>query len=329
MHRAPLIAAFLLLSALFPAYASSQEVPAAPPAPPETAAPAGMELALEGTYRTGRDRIAFVGSRLRLRGLVGQFAEGQVAEITIKRGRKVVKEGRETVASPDGASGEFAIDYRTRKRGMLTVAVKVLGPDGQPGKASAPLRIAVVRPRARRGSRGPFVRFVRARLAAMHYAVSGGSRFSDATARAVLAYRKVNGMSRTRGVNRGIATRLAEGKGAFRPRHGGGKHVEADISRQLLALIGGNGDVERVYHMSSGKSSTPTVLGTFHFYMKQPGTNGKRMVHSSYFIRGYAIHGFNPVPTSPASHGCIRVPIPNALSIFRWIHNGDAIHVYR
>ena len=40
------------------------------------------------------------------------------------------------------------------------------------------------------------------------------------------------------------------------------------------------------------------------------------MVHSSYFIRGYAIHGYPSVPNYPASHGCLRVPIPNALQIF-------------
>jgi len=53
------------------------------------------------------------------------------------------------------------------------------------------------------------------------------------------------------------------------------------------------------------------------------------MVHSSYFIRGYAIHGYKEVPTHPASHGCLRVPIPNAMSIFRWVKLGDRIFVYR
>ena len=38
------------------------------------------------------------------------------------------------------------------------------------------------------------------------------------------------------------------------------------------------------------------------------------MLHPNYFIGGYAIHGY-PVPNYPASHGCIRVPIPNALQI--------------
>jgi lipoprotein-anchoring transpeptidase ErfK/SrfK len=52
------------------------------------------------------------------------------------------------------------------------------------------------------------------------------------------------------------------------------------------------------------------------------------MVDASYFIGGYAIHGYFEVPTFPASHGCVRVPIPNALSIYHWLRIGDRVDVY-
>jgi lipoprotein-anchoring transpeptidase ErfK/SrfK len=52
------------------------------------------------------------------------------------------------------------------------------------------------------------------------------------------------------------------------------------------------------------------------------------MVHSSYFVRGYAIHGYASVPVYPASHGCLRVPVAEALSIFRWLAYGDRVDVY-
>ena len=42
------------------------------------------------------------------------------------------------------------------------------------------------------------------------------------------------------------------------------------------------------------------------------------MVDSNYFIRGYAIHGYPTVPTFTASHGCLRVPIPDAMPIYDW-----------
>jgi lipoprotein-anchoring transpeptidase ErfK/SrfK len=62
--------------------------------------------------------------------------------------------------------------------------------------------------------------------------------------------------------------------------------------------------------------------------MSQPGLNNKEMYYSQYFIRGYAIHGYKSVPTYNASHGCLRVPIPDAVSIYNWIKLGDRIDVY-
>jgi lipoprotein-anchoring transpeptidase ErfK/SrfK len=119
------------------------------------------------------------------------------------------------------------------------------------------------------------------------------------------------------------------GRGGFKLRYpGGGKHVEADLSRQVLALADG-GKVVATYPTSSGAPVTPTILGHFRFYLKGPGTNAKGMYMSNFFIRGYAIHGYPSVPTYPASHGCLRVPNADAVSIYNWINLGDSIWVYR
>jgi lipoprotein-anchoring transpeptidase ErfK/SrfK len=53
------------------------------------------------------------------------------------------------------------------------------------------------------------------------------------------------------------------------------------------------------------------------------------MYYSNYFIGGYAIHGYESVPDYAASHGCIRIPIPSAISVYRWISLGNPIYVYR
>jgi lipoprotein-anchoring transpeptidase ErfK/SrfK len=122
---------------------------------------------------------------------------------------------------------------------------------------------------------------------------------------------------------------LARGAGGFAVRHPDlGRHIEADLSRQVIALIAG-GRVRRIYPVSSGKASTPTVLGTFHVYLKTPGTNAKGMVDAAYFFGAYATHGYPSVPTFPASHGCLRVPMPEAMSIFSWLSYGDRVDVYR
>ena len=52
------------------------------------------------------------------------------------------------------------------------------------------------------------------------------------------------------------------------------------------------------------------------------------MVDSNYFIRGYAIHGYYDVPTYAASHGCLRIPVPDAAAVFGWARYGYAVDVY-
>ena len=189
-------------------------------------------------------------------------------------------------------------------------------------------RVLVVAPRAAPGARGPIVRLLQSRLAALRYAVSRSGSFDASTARAVVAYRKVRGMSRVAVASRRVVRGLLARRGSFRPKYPGhGKHVEVDLSRQVLALVRGR-RVDRIYGVSSGKASTPTVLGRFRVYSKTIGTNSLGMVDSSYFIGGYAVHGYPSVPTFPASHGCVRVPIPNARSIYNWLRLGDRVDVY-
>jgi len=172
------------------------------------------------------------------------------------------------------------------------------------------------------------VKLLQRSLARLHYAVPTGGTYDAATGRAVMAFRKVNGMSWRYDADRRVIEKAVAGKGAFKVRRpGAGRHVEADISRQVLALIDGR-RVVATYHTSSGAPATPTVIGSFKVYLKTPGTNAKGMVHSSYFIRGYAIHGYIDVPAFNASHGCLRVPIPDASRIFNWLHIGDRVIVY-
>lgn len=153
-------------------------------------------------------------------------------------------------------------------------------------------------------------------------------KYNHGSQLATLAFRKVNHMARNYQYKPVIFEKLLQGKGEFQPRYHDGHHVEVDISRQVMALVNGD-NVVSVFHVSTGKPSTPTVRGTYHFYRKSPGYNSEGMYFSVYFIRGYATHGYNPVPMhEAASHGCVRNPIPFSRYIYNWIHLGDAIHIY-
>jgi hypothetical protein len=194
---------------------------------------------------------------------------------------------------------------------------------------SAAVRLLVVRPSARSGSRGAGVRALQRRLSALGYLTPVTGTFGASTARAVLAFRKVNGMSRNSFAGRSLFRKLERGGGGFKLRYpDAGRHVEFDWSRQVLVLADGARPV-RIVHASSGKPSTPTVFGTYHFYSKTSGFNSHGMYYSNYFVGGYAIHGYASVPPFAASHGCIRIPIASAISVFRWIKLGDRISIYR
>lgn len=271
-----------------------------------------------------RQVVALRGQTVRIRGRLAPAAPGQRVIARVYRGRRKLRASRVRVRR----GGRFAVRVRSRRPGVLHVrAVHRATPELGTARAKA-VRVRVVRPRARPGSRGPAVRMLQARLAALHYSVPSTGVFDGGTARAVLAYRKVTGMQRTTSASEAVFSALERGRGAFRVRHpGDGRHVEADLSRQVLALIEG-GRVRAIYHTSSGAPGTPTILGRYRVYMKTPGINAKGMVDSSYFIRGYAIHGYASVPPFPASHGCLRVPIANARFIYDWLRPGDVVWVY-
>jgi L,D-transpeptidase catalytic domain len=197
------------------------------------------------------------------------------------------------------------------------------------GQSSQPQRFTIRVPKHL--GRGAITRLYNRSLVDEGYYTGGhvSGKFNHGSQLATLAFRKVNNMARNYQYKPVIFQKLLMGKGAFQPRYHEGHHVEVDISRQVMALVDGD-KVAAVFHVSTGKPSTPTVRGTYHFYRKDAGYNSEGMYYSVYFIRGYATHGYNPVPMhEAASHGCIRNPIPFSTYIYNWINLGDAIHVYQ
>ena len=337
MKRAlPLIVASLALTV--PAAASAQvpttpEPPPpttpAPPPPAPTPAPASIAVRVDSSLSDHGRLYVLQGDKLVVRGRIKPLVAGQKVVVRLFRKGKQVNQSTVKVHKASGGAGQFRAVFRLGRRGTFGVQAFHKKTAKQAGTKTARVRFTSIRPSAHIGARGPNVRLLQHALAKLHYVTSRGGYFDDATGRAVIAYRKVSGMSRITSVNSTIFRRLFAGRGGFKLRYpSAGKHVEFDWSRQVLVLAN-HGVPERIYHASSGKPSTPTVFGTFSFYSKTPGTNAKGMVDSNYFIRGYAIHGYPEVPTYAASHGCIRVPVPNAYSIFSWINLGDRIFVYR
>jgi peptidoglycan hydrolase-like protein with peptidoglycan-binding domain len=246
------------------------------------------------------------------------------------RGRSKIKVKQVSVLpSRTGRAGYFLVAFRTSHAGRVTIRASHRATPELATAVAAPRRVRVLRLRARFGSRGALVRLLQRQLRAKGYAVHISGVYDDRTARAVMAFRKLTGMRRVPTADRAVFRRLAGGAGAFPvrfPRHG--RHVEAWLGRQVLALIESGGQVVRILPTSSGSPVTPTVRGSFRVYSKASGTNEKGMFMSSYFTGNYAIHGYPSVPPFPASHGCLRIPMGDAVAAFGWIHYGTVVDVY-
>ena len=323
--KAPLLALTVAVAALFtaaPAFAQT------PPAPAPAPAPGSATYSISGGLATKKMRYFAPAQEVVIRGRTKAAVANEVLTLYAIRGKKASKTVRRRVK----AGGRFEFRFKVGNAGRLRLVIKHKASTLQQAFRTHDRTITVVNWQAGAGERGPKVLLLQRALLAEGFATPVTGYYDDATARAVFTFRKANGLGWDGYATTSVYGLLLRNKGAFQLRYPtagkNGKHVEFDWSRQVLVLAN-HGKPYRTYHVSSGKASTPTVFGTYHFYSKTPGTNSHGMVYSSYFIGGYAIHGYADVPNYPASHGCLRVPIPNAIQIYNQIDLGEPIFLYQ
>lgn len=286
-----------------------------------------MRLVLQHTH--GRPARAVVGERFVVRGIVTPFVAGQQVALSIYRDGRRVLSHRARLSSLGNGTAQFHFSYRPPHSGLVQVRAEHVATSQLAAFKAKSVSVRYEPSQMSIGNGGSAVWILQDELAALHYQVPVNGRFDEATGRAVLAFRKLTGQARIESVNSRVFQLLQEGAGSFHVRYPhDGNHVEADLSRQVLAEIERGGRVRRIITISSGKPSTPTVIGRFRVYRKEPGTNSHGMVDSSYFISGYAIHGYAEVPAYAASHGCLRIPVPDAASVYAWVQVGYPVDVY-
>lgn len=190
-------------------------------------------------------------------------------------------------------------------------------------RVSQTLAVTVLAPDLGPGSHGPSVLALEQRLAAIHYAVQVNGVFGDDDTEAIYAFQKIEGLPRTGLVTRTVWQRLlvAQTPAARYP----GDHVEVDKTRQVLFVVRG-GKVTLVVATSTGATGN-TPLGVWHVYRKVAGFDWV-LYYPSYFLRGFAIHGYPDVPPYPASHGCARIPMWVAQTVYGLIPDGSTVYVY-
>ena len=290
-------------------------------------APAKIKVKLKG-LSGGK---AKVGERIEAIGTVRPFVGGERVEVRLgNRGDTVLKKTPYVRQVKGKGFGRFHLRSKPLvEPGKYRVRVRKAPTNAQAGGVSKSKQFRLKYPDLDPGDRGPAVEMFNDLLRKQGYYNTDKGRYGSHTERAVLAFRKVNGMARNFQATPEIFAMLAAGKGGFKLAYpGAGKHAEVDISKQVMVLADG-GRAKYVFHVATGAAATPSDQGSFTFYRKDPGFNSIGMYYSVYYNRGEATHGYHSVPTYPASHGCIRNPIPDSRFIYDWISLGDRMYVYR
>jgi hypothetical protein len=317
--------AFAALVAAIAAVSAASATAATAPASP---AQGTVHLTVPDAFVVGGHLVTVPGRTVHIEGVVRPYVADQTVLVKAFVAGKQFKTDRLAIKPALGGKyGRFVEVLSAPKAGQVTVQVGHKR-TATLGGLLARRSFAALDEHAGFGSSGPFVALIQQRLAALHFWIPQTGVYDSGTGLAVDAYHRLLHWGTYQTLDGRTISYLLDGFGEFKlrfPSHG--RHAEGNLGLQLLALADGS-HIERIYPISSGKPSTPTVLGDFHVYSKVPGYLPDGMYFSNFFIGGYAIHGFNPAPDFPASHGCMRVPIQDAISIYDWLQIGNWVDVY-
>lgn len=260
--------------------------------------------------------------KAKVAGRVRPAVPGARVQLTLRRGTKIVARRKARI----DAAGRYSTRLPVRKPGRLR-ARAVFDHDGLL-RATATSRVRTTPlPSLGQGSKGPVVRLLEQRLRFLGYYLRGINRsFDQRTGDAVLAFHKVQGMSRVKTVRPATWRKLASPK---RPRPRSTKpafHVEIDQTKQVLYVIR-RGKISEIVHTSTGAGGA-TRDGVFRVHRKIAGYSPGRLYYPSYFDGLRAVHGWPSVPSYPASHGCSRVPNWTAIHLHDIMPIGTVVRVY-
>jgi L,D-transpeptidase catalytic domain/PKD domain/Putative peptidoglycan binding domain len=220
--------------------------------------------------------------------------------------------------------GRLRIRLATSRAGAYRIRVTLRPSAGYLG-ARRTLERIVFLPSLRPGSAGASAYELDRRLHELNFALGqvDGYYGSD-DIDAVIAFQKLHGLPRTGYVDTRFWRELQRAQ-IPRALHPHGDHVEVSKGRQVLFLVR-DGKVALIVPVSTGATGN-TPLGLWHVYSKVPGFNAKEMFYSSFFVGGFAIHGYHSVPSYPASHGCVRIPLWVAVRVYSLIDYGTAVYI--
>lgn len=165
--------------------------------------------------------------------------------------------------------------------------------------------------------------------------------WDSSTRHALVAFQKVQKARATGKLTRAEWNALSVAA-PIQPRHTSGPHIEVDIARQVLFLVDAEGKVGNILPISSGsgkrfyekgypETHAVTPCARLEVFAKASGWKTSplgEMHNPMYIVGGIAIHGSQDVPSYPASHGCIRIPMFASHRLTKMVPKGTPVYVY-
>ncbi|MGH3013177.1 MAG: L,D-transpeptidase family protein, partial [Gaiellaceae bacterium] len=197
-------------------------------------------------------------------------------------------------------------------------------------------------PLLRPGSKGRAVKKLQKRLARLGYRPGpAGGAYGAATASAVMAFEKHEGLGRDGVAGPQVRARLPKPKGDGPRRQGPRPRIEVDLDRQIAFLVSRKGEVTilnvstgsgETYELTGGGTAVAyTPTGRFTVYREEHGIVEAplgSLYKPLYFDEGWAVHGAASVPGYPASHGCVRTGDTDQDLVARTLSKGSTVLVY-
>ncbi len=183
-----------------------------------------------------------------------------------------------------------------------------------------------------KGSGSAGVRRIQDRLAALRYlprsAVDGVNGYR--TQQAVIAFQAWEKLDRDGVVGPITKAALADASPPRPKLDGPSKRVEVYRDKGVALLVKDD-RTKRAIHVSTGAAGTETPRGRFEVFRKELNSWSVPfqtwLPFASYFFQGIAFHEYPDVPPYPASHGCVRVPAPEAEVVYDFAGIGTAVAV--
>jgi peptidoglycan hydrolase-like protein with peptidoglycan-binding domain len=211
---------------------------------------------------------------------------------------------------------------------------------------SAPAAVTARTSTLQLGMKGPAVKTLQRRLAALkYYPGSIDGHFGTNTLEAVWAFQEVQGLPGHDYVSAAMQRALANPRAPkVLDRKAGANRIEVNLASEVLVLYKAN-KIQLISHVSSGGGYDFCSPGGGCGYAVTPTGNYKTRVYMAGWIQvplgemynpvffigtAYAIHGDTDVPLAPVSHGCVRIPMDIAAFFHKLVHiPGEPVIVRR